>query len=93
MIKTELFNTHQFVKDLKAAGMDEKQAEVLADHQLAMLETHIATKADISNLETRTIELTGKVNTVESRMQVTERLMWGVLLGVIALVIKAYFVV
>ncbi|HAV1495254.1 TPA: hypothetical protein JG847_004915 [Vibrio parahaemolyticus] len=93
MIKTELFNTHQFVKDLKAAGMDEKQAEVLADHQLAMLETHIATKADISNLENRTIELTGKVNTVESRVQVTERLMWGVLLGVIALVIKAYFVV
>lgn len=51
MIKTELFNTHQFVKDLKAAGMDEKQAEVLADNQLAMLETHIATKADILDLK------------------------------------------
>lgn len=51
MMKTELFNTHQFVKELKAAGMDEKQAEVLADHQLAMLETHIATKADILDLK------------------------------------------
>lgn len=38
-------------------------------------------------------ELDSKVNAVNSRMQVTERLSWGVLLGVIALVIKAYFVV
>lgn len=51
MIKTELFNTHQFVKDLKAAGMDEKQAEVLAENQLAMLDTHIATKADVLDLK------------------------------------------
>ena len=39
------------MKDLTAAGMEEKQAEVLADHQLAMLETHIATKADVLDLK------------------------------------------
>ena len=34
MQKTELFNTHTFIKELVNAGMDEKQAEVLAEHQL-----------------------------------------------------------
>jgi hypothetical protein len=51
MQKTELFNTHSFIKELKSAGMDEKQAEVLADHQLSMLETQIATKADMVDVK------------------------------------------
>lgn len=51
MQKTELFNTHSFIKELKNAGMDEKQAEVLADHQLALLETQIATKADMVDVK------------------------------------------
>ncbi|MFA0077694.1 hypothetical protein AB4427_05980 [Vibrio artabrorum] len=51
MQKTELFNTHTFIKELVNAGMDEKQAEVLAEHQLSMLEAHIATKADIADVK------------------------------------------
>lgn len=39
------------------------------------------------------LELDSKINAVNSKMQVTERLSWGVLLGVITLVIKAYFLV
>ena len=39
MINTELFNTHNFIKSLVKAGMDEKQAEILAEHYLTMFET------------------------------------------------------
>lgn len=65
MIKTELFNTHQFVKDLKAAGMDEKQAEVLAENQLHILETQLATRADIYNMK---VELETKIEKGTSRI-------------------------
>ncbi|GAL21788.1 hypothetical protein JCM19235_1610 [Vibrio maritimus] len=51
MQKIELFNTHSFIKELTSAGMDEKQAEVLADHQLALLETQIANKADMVDVK------------------------------------------
>jgi UDP-N-acetylenolpyruvoylglucosamine reductase len=51
MPKTELFKTHSFIKELTNAGMDEKQAEVSAEHQLSMLETQIATKANLVDVK------------------------------------------
>lgn len=71
MQKTELFNTHQFVKDLTKAGMNEKQAEILADHQLAMLETHIATKADIVNLEGGVTEVKADIKWIKALTMAT----------------------
>ncbi len=65
MTNNELFNTHQFVKDLKEAGMDEKQAEILADNQLSMLQTQIATRADIYKMKA---ELESKIDRGTSRI-------------------------
>ena len=42
------FDTHRFVKRLTGAGMDERQAEVLADEQVALLNANLATKAELS---------------------------------------------
>lgn len=85
MQKTELFNTHSFVKSLVKAGMEEKQAEVLAEHQLSMLETQIATKADM-------VDLTTKLAKVETKLEIAEKLQLGILLGIVGLIIKALFV-
>ncbi|MCY4232055.1 MAG: DUF1640 domain-containing protein [Alphaproteobacteria bacterium] len=42
------FDTHRFVKRLTTeGGFTEKQAEILADEQVAMLNANLATKADI----------------------------------------------
>ena len=41
------FDTHRFVKNLTANGFTEKQAEVLAEEQVPLLNSTLATKADI----------------------------------------------
>ena len=45
------FDTHRFVKRLTEGGFTEKQAETLAEEQVALLNTNLATKADIANVE------------------------------------------
>ncbi len=45
------FDTHAFIKRLTAAGMPETQAEVLAEEQARLIETQLATKADLELLK------------------------------------------
>ena len=45
------FDTHRFVKRLTEAGMPACQAEVLADEQATLLDTHLATRQDIVPLK------------------------------------------
>ena len=42
------FDTHRFVKRLTDSGFTERQAETLADEQVALLNANLATKADIA---------------------------------------------
>ena len=41
------FDTHRFVKNLTASGFTEKQAEALANEQVQLLNSNLATKTDI----------------------------------------------
>ena len=45
------FDTHRFVKRPTESGFTEKQAETLADEQIALLDTNLATKADLAEIE------------------------------------------
>ena len=45
------FDTHKFVKHLTENGFTEQQAEVLAEEQVNLLNTNLATKADILALK------------------------------------------
>ena len=47
------FDTHRFVKRLTEEGMPAGQAEALADEQISLLNSHLATKQDISHLATK----------------------------------------
>ena len=47
------FDTHRFVKNLMANGFTEKQAEVLVSQQVALLNSNLATKADIESVNER----------------------------------------
>ena len=47
------FDTHQFVKSLTANGFTEKQAEVLANERVVLLNSNLATKADIQSVNKR----------------------------------------
>ncbi len=48
------FDTHKFVKHLTENGFTEQQAEVLAEEQVNLLNTNLATKADIESLRLAT---------------------------------------
>ena len=45
------FDTHKFVKHLTENGFTEQQAEVLAEEQVNLLNTNLATKADIESVK------------------------------------------
>ncbi len=51
MTEAIAFDTHRFVKRLTESGFTEKQAETLAEEQIALLEANLATKADIAGIE------------------------------------------
>jgi hypothetical protein len=44
------FDTHAYVKKLVAVGITEAQAEVFANEQVKLMETHLATKDDIADV-------------------------------------------
>ncbi|MGZ5053265.1 MAG: DUF1640 domain-containing protein [Methylobacter sp.] len=48
---TIAFDTHSFVKKLKAVGFTEEQAEVFASEQARLIEDKLATKNDLVELE------------------------------------------
>lgn len=50
-MKSIVFDTHLYVKKLKAAGFTEEQAKVQADALAEIVEDKLATKADLKELE------------------------------------------
>ena len=48
------FDTHRYIKRLTDVGMPEKQAEVIAYEQRALIDDQLATKQDIAALEAAT---------------------------------------
>ncbi len=51
MTEAIAFDTHRFIKNLTASGFTEKQAEALANEQVQLLNSNLATKADILALK------------------------------------------
>ena len=47
------FDTHRFVKRLAGEGMPIRQAEALADEQVALINSNLATKQDLANTATK----------------------------------------
>ena len=45
------FDTHKFVKHLTENGFTERQAEALAEEQVNLLNSNLATKADIADVK------------------------------------------
>ena len=48
------FDTHRFVKRLTESGFSERHAETLAEEQVALLNSKLATKAGIEALRQKT---------------------------------------
>ena len=63
------FDTHKFVKHLTENGFTEQQAEVLAEEQVNLLNSNLATKANIekTNAEIQSLRQETKLNIAESK--------------------------
>lgn len=82
------FDTLKFARRLKEAGVPEAQAEAISEaFKEAQGEADLATKQDLKQLEA---VLDKRLTVVETRLGVVEKLLWAVVLGVIALLIRAY---
>ena len=64
------FDTHRFVKNLTASGFTEKQAEALANEQVQLLNSNLATKTGILAIKSDILavkaELEVKIETIKS---------------------------
>ena len=50
------FDTHKFVKHLTENGFTEQQAEVLANEQVNLINSNLATKADLEALKSELLK-------------------------------------
>ncbi len=68
------FDTHRFVKHLTENGFTEQQAEVLADEQVHLLNTNLATQADIATVhqDIEILRQETKANLAEIRRDIAE---------------------
>ncbi|MFH0342982.1 MAG: DUF1640 domain-containing protein [Chromatiales bacterium] len=87
-MSTITFDTHEYIKRLRAAGFSEDQAEALSSAQKeslaqALLIT-LATKEDIMRLERR-------MDGVDAQLMLIKWMMGIILGGIIALILKAFF--
>ncbi len=67
------FDTHRYVKRLTENGFSEQQAEILADEQVALLNTNLATKSDIeetkSEIEKLRLETKSEIEMVNANIE------------------------
>ena len=57
-----VFDTHRFIKRLVETGMDERTAEVLAEEQVSLLNSNLATKFQLAEVDLR---LSARISEVE----------------------------
>lgn len=56
MTKSALYDTHHHVKRITQTGVSEDSAEAIISSVTELLDTNIATKTDLANLESRLIK-------------------------------------
>ena len=60
-----VFDTHRFIKRLVETGMDERTAEVLAEEQVSLLNSNLATKFQLAEVDMR---LSARIAEVEASL-------------------------
>lgn len=85
---TITFDTHAYIKKLKAVGVTEEQAEVQAETLAGLISDQLATKQDIEllrrDMKEVEIKISGEINLIKW-------MMGFVLAGIAALMLKSFF--
>ncbi|MCD6294907.1 MAG: DUF1640 domain-containing protein [Deltaproteobacteria bacterium] len=85
---TITFDTHAYIKKLKAVGVTEEQAEVQAETLAGLISDQLPTKQDIEllcrDMKEVEIKISGEINLIKW-------MMGFVLAGIAALILKSFF--
>ena len=84
-MSTITFDTHAFVKKLKAVGFTEEQAEVFANEQATLIEDRLATKQDLARTRE---DLERALKELEYRLVIRLGGMMVVSIGIVATLVK-----
>jgi hypothetical protein len=79
------FDTLQYVKKLKAAGVPENQAEIQAETLAGIIEDRLATKKDLKDME---INLRHQMKEIEARLTIRLGGMMAAAIALIAALVK-----
>ena len=63
------FDTHRFVKRLTDSGFTERQAETLAEEHVALLNSNLATKADIERVRAEIAGVRAEIERVRAEIE------------------------
>ncbi len=66
------FDTHRFVKNLTASGFTETQAEALADEQVNLLNSNLATKDDVLAVKSEILATDSDVREVQAAVRTVQ---------------------
>ena len=66
------FDTHRFVKNLTQNGFTEKQAEALANEQVQLLNSNLATKTDILTIQASIETIHARIETIHARIETVQ---------------------
>ncbi len=93
------FDTLEYVKELKESGFTDQQADGLAKAQKKVMtesmDNTLATKEDIheviDHIKDFKSELIIECESIKARLSLVEKMQWALIAGVIAIVLKTYF--
>jgi len=63
------FDTHRFVKRLTDCGFTERQAETLAEEQVSLLNSNLATKIETARIEAQIAKIQTEIAKIEAGME------------------------
>ena len=89
------FDTHEYMEGLIKGGFTAEQADTLVKAQKKVInesmESQLATKGDVVETKTDISDVKTEIILVKARLAIIEKVQWIVVSGVIAIVLKSYF--
>jgi len=89
------FDTQEYIEGLINGGFTAEQADTLVKAQKKVInesmESQLATKGDITEIKTDISDVKTEIILMKARLAIIEKVQWIVVSGVIAIVLKSYF--
>jgi hypothetical protein len=83
-----MFDTLTYANKLKEAGFTERQAQAQAEALVAVVDSNLATKHDLKELE---LKFEGKFLIIEGKLLLVNWMLGFILAGTLSIILKTFF--